>query len=152
MSLKRFFGFSAIALSMGILLYAGIQVAVGQDSAQVWKDDSTGLMWAVDDNGADSGWNQARNYCESLSLEGHTDWRLPTLDELKNLYDPSLKKQFKAKGPIKLTGADIWSSSRNDYGDAWSFNFGFGGTSLAPTGGACGTVGRALCTRGPEKK
>jgi hypothetical protein len=131
-----------------ILLYTGVQVAVSQDSAKIWKDGKTGLIWTIEDNGNDLGWNQAKNYCESLTLGGHTDWRLPTIDELKDLYDGSLPKQYKAKEPIKLTGGNLWSGSRNSSGDAWSFNFGYGGTSVAPTGGACGTAGRALCTCG----
>jgi hypothetical protein len=146
MYLKRFFDHLTMFLSVMILLYTGIQIAKGQDSAETWKDSETGLIWTVEDNGNDFGWNQANNYCESLTLGGHTDWRLPTIDELEALYDGKLSKQYKAKGPIKLTGANLWSGTRNNNGDAWSFNFGFGGKSVAPTGGACGTAGRALCT------
>ena len=149
MYLKRLFDRLAISLSLVILLYTGIQVAIGQDSAEIWEDSETGLSWTVADNGSDISWGQDNNYCESLTLEGHTDWRLATLDELKGLYDRSLSKQYKAKGPINLTGANVWSGTRNNYGDAWSFNFGFGGTSLAPTGGGgCTSTGRALCTCG----
>jgi hypothetical protein len=152
MYLKKLFDHLAISLSVMILLYAGIQVAKGQDSGEIWKDSETGLIWTVEDNGSDLGWNQAYNYCENLTLAGHTDWRLPTLDELKGLYDRKLSKQYKAKGPIKLTSANLWSGSRNKIGDAWSFNFGFGGESVAPTSGACGTTGRALCTCGTGSK
>jgi formylglycine-generating enzyme required for sulfatase activity len=152
MYLKRFFDRLTISLSVMVLLYTGIQVAKGQDSAKIWKDSKTGLLWTVEDNGNDLSWNQANNYCESLTLGGHTDWRLPTIDELEGLYDGKLSKQYKASGPIDLTGASVWSGTRNATGDAWSFNFGFGGKSVAPTGGACGTVGRALCTCGSGSK
>ena len=148
MYLKKLFDHLTISLSMIILLYAGIQVAKGQESAEIWKDSATGLIWTVEDNGSDLSWNQAYSYCDSLTLGGHTDWRLPTIDELKGLYSANLSKQYKAKGPIKLTSANLWSGSRNSSGDAWTFNFGFGGTGVAPTAGACGTSGRALCTCG----
>ena len=148
MYLKKIFDRLTISLSLMILLYAGIQIAIGQDSAEIWEDSETGLIWTIEDNGSDLGWNQAYNYCESLTLGGHTDWRLPTLDELQGLYDGSLSKQYKAKGPINLKGASLWSGTRNKQGDAWMFNFGYGGTSVAPTGGSCGTAGRALCTCG----
>ena len=152
MYLKRLFDHLTVCLSIMILLYTGIRMAKAQDSADIWKDSETGLIWTVEDNGNDLGWNQANNYCENLTLGGHKDWRLPTIDELEGLYDGKLSKEYKAKSPIKLTGANLWSGTRNSGGDAWSFNFGFGGKSVAPTGGACGTAGRALCVRGPESK
>lgn len=147
MNLKTSFGRLAVSLSMMILFYTGIQLAIGQDSPEIWEDSETGLIWTVEDSGSDSNWSQAKNYCESLTLGGHTDWRLPTLDELKGLYDRSLSKQYKAKGPINLKGASVWSETRNKLGDAWSFNFGYGGTTLSPTGG-CSASGRTLCTCG----
>ena len=147
MFLKRFFNQLSISLLMMILLYAGIQLAISQDSTEIWEDSSTGLIWTVEDNGTDLSWGQANGYCESLKLGGHTDWRLPTLDELEGLYDRSLKKQYKARGPINLKAASLWSGTRNKAGDAWSFNFGYGGSSLSSSGGGgCGSVGRALCT------
>lgn len=32
-------------------------------------------------------WNDANNYCNNLTLYGYSDWRLPTLEELKQMYD-----------------------------------------------------------------
>jgi hypothetical protein len=147
MCLKKFFGRLAISSCIMILFCTGIQVGISQDSDEVWEDSETGLMWTVEDNGSDLNWSQSQNYCESLTLGGYTDWRLPTLEELENLYDANASKQYKAKGPINLKAASLWSGTRNNSGDAWSFNFGYGGTTLSPTGG-CGAVGRALCTRG----
>lgn len=131
-----------------ILLYAGIQIAASQDSAGIWEDGSTGLSWAVEDNGSDVNYSQANAYCESLTLGGHTDWRLATLEELEGLYDRNLKKQYKAKGSVNLQSANVWSGSKNSLGDSWMFNFGYGGSSISSGGGGgCGAVGRALCTR-----
>ena len=31
-------------------------------------------------------WSSANSYCNNLDAEGHTDWRLPSLDEAKNIY------------------------------------------------------------------
>ena len=148
MSLKKFFDRRAISLLMIILLYAGVQTAMSQDAAKIWEDSSTGLAWTVEDNGSDLNWSQANAYCESLTLGGHTDWRLGTIEELEGLYDRNLKKEYKAKGSINLQAANVWSASKNDLGDSWIFNFGYGGTSIASGGGGgCSAVGRALCTR-----
>jgi len=53
MFLKRFFDHRVTSLFMILFLYAGIHIAMGQDSARIWEDSSTGLMWAVEDNGND---------------------------------------------------------------------------------------------------
>lgn len=50
-------------------------------------DRLTGLMW--DQNGNRAGgsrtWDQALSDCSSLSLGGHSDWRLPNYSELESL-------------------------------------------------------------------
>lgn len=147
MSSKRFFDHRLISLFIILLISAGVQTTISQDSAKTWEDSSTGLMWTVEDNSGDLNWNQANAYCEDLTLEGHTDWRLATLEELEGLYDRNLKKQYKAKGPVNLQSASVWSGSKNSLGDSWMFNFGYGGSSLSSGGGGCGTLGRAICTR-----
>lgn len=52
-------------------------------------DTRTGLMWAAKDNGKNINWNAAKRYCDNYSVGGYSDWRLPTIDELKGLYDKS---------------------------------------------------------------
>jgi hypothetical protein len=32
-------------------------------------------------------YDDAKLYCELLTIDGHNDWRLPTLDELKYIYN-----------------------------------------------------------------
>jgi hypothetical protein len=143
---KRCFKRLAMSLMLMFLLYPVAQLAICQDSGGTWKDDATGLMWSVRDNGADTNWVQANNYCENLTLGGLTDWRLPTLKELETIYDKRLSKELKSKNPIELKGENMWAES-NDSGNAWVFSFLNGGTSLLPTGGGCGGTGRALCVR-----
>jgi hypothetical protein len=153
MSLKSIFNRRVMSFLVIILLYAGLQAAIGQDSAKSWEDKSTGLSWTIDDNGSDLNWSQANAYCEGLNLGGHTGWRLATIEELEGIYDRNLKKQYKAKEPINLQSANVWSGSKNKLGDSWIFNFGYGGSSLSSGGGGgCGTLGRAICTYRPGSK
>lgn len=51
---------------------------VGQDSGIV----GTRLEWS-DPEGPLMNYQDAENYCASLSYNGHTNWRLPNIDELK---------------------------------------------------------------------
>ena len=89
------------------------------DMASVWTDPGTGLTWTKNDNGSDVNWNQASAYCANLRLGGNSGWRLPTIDELQRIYDPSISITmpcgngdsciFHVKGYLKLSGWH-WSS------------------------------------------
>jgi hypothetical protein len=104
-------------------------------------------------------------YCQKLSLAGHSDWRLPSIDELQNIYDGSGFTAAasngavpvlagRAKGGLLLTGAREWSSSRvlNDRGHrtgiAWQYDFLHGKRSRFDPIGYTGSL-RALCVRHP---
>lgn len=50
-------------------------------------DTKTNLMWAAKDNGADISYTDAKSYCEQYRGGGYKDWRVPTQDELRQLYD-----------------------------------------------------------------
>jgi hypothetical protein len=105
-----------------------------------WTDPDTGLMWTKKDNGSDVNWNQASDYCSNLQLAGYKDWRLPTIEELQGIYDPSVSIQGwlisyvvhteHIKGNLQLTGWQ-WSSSQSSHEnalggqwqEAWTFDF-----------------------------
>ncbi len=94
-------------------------------------DEKTGLMWAVKDNGVDISWNMAKSYCEAYKGGGYTDWRMPTQDELKALYDPN--KDYKCKNGyyvhltelIEITACCPWASETRGF-NAANFNFHYG--------------------------
>ena len=132
-----------------------------------WVDPSTGLMWAAKDNGKDVSWKGAMKYCRDLRLAGYSDWRLPSIDELQEIYDnsgfntphsgdsmPALAG--KAKGGLMLTGAREWSSTRvlddrgRNTGIAWQYDFPHGKRWRYDPLGYTGSL-RALCVRGSGK-
>lgn len=53
------------------------------------SDKKTGLMWAKDSSEDEMNWSDAEAYCKKLNLAGHSDWRLPTVEELFGLVDRS---------------------------------------------------------------
>jgi hypothetical protein len=78
----------------------------------VYFDRESNLQWTVRDNGQDITWHGAREYSERLSLAGYYDWRLPTVDELKGLYEVDEEGRFRIKPQFRLSGHFLWSSIR----------------------------------------
>lgn len=93
-------------------------------------DTKTTLMWAAKDNGTGINWSGAKSYCASYRGGGYADWRMPTRDELAELYEPN-QRQANEEDPsrplhltelIDLTSCCPWTSeTRGD--EAASFYF-----------------------------
>ena len=89
------------------------------------KDKLTGLIWTKRDDGRKRTMQQAKQYCQALSLDGFSDWRLPTIKKLlyladRSKYGPSIDKTY-----FSVKHAWYWSSSE-DKSMAWVVNFEFG--------------------------
>ncbi len=73
------------------------------------------LLWKTQDSGEALTWDDARDWAEGLDEADRTDWRLPTVEELKALYD--LDRPYTASNgqtayirePFELTMTDLWS-------------------------------------------
>jgi hypothetical protein len=50
-------------------------------------DEITALLWADNTNLIQRKWSDAAAFCQSLDLVGYAVWRLPTINELVNMYD-----------------------------------------------------------------
>lgn len=59
----------------------------------VCQDVRTGLTWQIGKSKTFKDEASARDYVKSLDLAGHTDWRFPTMKELKELLDIFDKKR-----------------------------------------------------------
>lgn len=91
------------------------------------QDTKTNLMWSARDNGKDINWSDAKSYCENFQGGGYTDWRMPTLDELAELYDQSIKGKhgYHLTNQITLTRCCPWASESRGF-EAAGFSFGNG--------------------------
>jgi len=156
--------------------------------AGVWADSKTGLTWTKKDNGDgsvttekqakqyDLTWQQAVDYCWNLRIGGHPDWRLPTIEELKNIFSAEThirgeccgetyeaKGYWHVKGNLLLTGTE-WSKTEGDPFDKtpWKeartaifFDEAFQGNEYIDTSGTRSKRDsirmRALCVR-PSKE
>jgi tetratricopeptide (TPR) repeat protein len=121
------------------------------DSDPTWLDPATKLMWQKQNSNIHAGWKKVAAYCSELRLEGFSDWRMPTIDELQGIYDETQNVDGRhVKGGLHLGGWE-WSgtvSGSKAYGldftngqsglgneSVWSFGFCVRGTvnaSLEP--------------------
>jgi len=84
-------------------------------SGNVVIDSELGLMWQ-DDIAVKSvriKWNDAKKYCQNLSLEGYDDWRLPDYKTLISIvdydrYQPAIMPSFKNVNILDY----YWSENR----------------------------------------
>ena len=84
-------------------------------SAEIFTDKATGLVWQdnSDAKNVQKDWSGAKGYCQNLTLEEKSDWRLPTIKELQSIVDikkfnPAIKDGFK-----NVASNDYWSSSEH---------------------------------------
>jgi len=77
-------------------------------------DTSTGLMWQQAGSSNVMTWEQALAYCEGLNLGGDTDWRLPTIKELRSIVDHSRYNPAINNTYFPVTAASWYWSSTTD--------------------------------------
>ena len=105
---------------------------------EVVVDRQSGLMWQSGDSFHELkkglNWYDALEYMDAKNTQkfaGHSDWRLPTLEDLNNLWDASrpvsskdgekigLPKEFKGSGSYYL-----WTSNERGLDNVWYFGLG----------------------------
>lgn len=101
-----------------IPLLAKRELEVGRDGRFIAyevgtvKDTKTGLMWAAKGNGEDITWEDAKAYCENYQGGGYMDWRMPTQDELAEIYDSNKKNRhyYHVTKLIDISSCCPWAS------------------------------------------
>ena len=117
---KKFFIFLVVCffLTVSPLLVAqGGERFIDNGDGTV-TDTLTSLMWAQADNMGDITWHEAQIYCKTPPIAGYkySDWRLPTILELRSLYDKDLEGyeadcglEVKIYPIIRLSCAWVWT-------------------------------------------
>jgi len=115
----------------------------------IWRDPDTRLIWMKKDNLSNLNWQQAKDYCHNSHFAGFNDWRLPTIDELKSLANPAVKKGKAGfiKGNLQVSGVE-WSSSEGKHeGEKLGINLYWGDAQIYSSGYYQTSNDRALCVR-----
>jgi len=96
-------------------------------------DNETGLVWQQSPSTSTFKWLNAQNHCNRLIIDGRLGWRLPTLQELASLVDPTQQFVSIPNGnPFSnVQGSGYWSATTDagNTANAWHVDFSnlFGG-------------------------
>lgn len=91
-------------------------------------DTITGLMWQRTDGG-EMTIEDATVYCDTLTLAGHVDWRLPDASEAFSILDHQLANPALDPAVFPVSAAEYWWTSdrqANDNTKVWATNAGGG--------------------------
>jgi len=88
--------------------------------SETFIDSKTGLQWQDDKSTKEvkKRWNEALLYCANLEYLNHKDWRLPSQEELVDLYT-------KESNLVNLTSSRYWSSTEYTIEPSRAVNVGF---------------------------
>ena len=109
----------------------------------VVADTVTGLQWTKE-YATSVNWQNALGHCEGLNYGGHTDWRLPNMDELKTLINDTIYSP--ASTFPDMPSQDFWSSSSYVGNAETSWRVGFDQGLLGTTNKSMTTL-YARCVR-----
>jgi len=77
-------------------------------------DNLTGLMWVKSPDATQRTWQPALDYADGLTLCGHTDWRLPNVNEMESLVnaeEPDSSIWLNTQGFTNVQPVFYWSST-----------------------------------------
>jgi hypothetical protein len=133
----------------------GSRFIVGKDSSnntcstgeEIESDTLTGLTWVKTPTSTQYGWADAKiapaipnTYC------GYSDWRLPTINELRSLVNYAATQATPASTPAAWLNSQgftnvqtycYWSSTAYSGSNSWYVNFYAGSSNYAVVGNTC---------------
>jgi hypothetical protein len=112
--------------------YTGYSPSYSDNGNGTVTDNLSTLMWEQDVDLNTKNWPEADTHCQNLALAGHSDWRLPSMLELKDIidygsYNPALNNTYYNADTDTLR---YWSTDQES-GNTWIMNFTRGTSSKA---------------------
>ena len=94
-----------VSLLCGDLVKSGSYV-LDKTNNKMWQDTEENVKLLFSQDGAEK-------YCKNLRLEGYEDWRVPTVEEYRQILDMSRKEELKVSRKFTYVQADdYWAIDR----------------------------------------
>ena len=110
-------------------------IVLSNMSSAAVLDRETGLVWEASPSTSGITWANAQIHCNLLDTGNRKGWRLPTIQELASLVDPTRTVPALPVGhPFQhVLSANYWSATTSvaDDDDAWNVSFQGGGVGHA---------------------
>ena len=152
---KTFFGQDAQYTEKGYCVPKNFtleDIMIGGKRHRTTIDNNTGLEWASWTGQSRISWEDSQTFCETLEYGGHSDWRLPSIQELLTIVNfpnnsPALDLAYFSNGPLQY---NVWSSTlvKDDSSKAWYLVARYGPSSYTLKTDASNTY--VMCVRGDE--
>jgi hypothetical protein len=128
--------FSAVVTNGIGSAYSDIKIKL-YPSGDTFIDKNTGLMWQNEDsepiykpwleeysiNGTPYTEYPAIEYCNNLNLGGYTNWRLPTIEELRTIFDATKEESFYVIDGVRGLDGSCWTSSEISENSIYAIDF-----------------------------
>jgi len=118
-----------ILLILNLSLYANF---TRDNSKEIVTDTTTNLQWQdnIDAKTVTKTWKEAIEYCKALKLGDYTNWRLPSINELKSIINrkyinPTISKSFKNTNITDFYWSSTTLTSSKYYARTVGFNYGY---------------------------
>ena len=95
-----------------------IDTYIDTDTKLMWQDNKDAKSVNVD-------WNGAKDYCQNLTIDEYSDWKLPSYLELLSIFTYKKDKYTIKDGFNNVVFMKYWSNSENKNSNtfAWHVNF-----------------------------
>ena len=118
---KRWLGAVLGILFLGFGAFLAVEMNAGEPELSNMGNgicqQKNGLMWQVSSSEKFSSAQEAQDYVSGMNLGDHTDWRLPTKNELYDLCD-IFELSLEGDCPIRLKGG-YWLQDRKVQAGEW---------------------------------
>lgn len=97
-------------------------------------DNETGLIWEQSPDSGTQNWNNAQIHCNQRSVSNRKGWRLPTVQELASLVDPTQSNPALPIGhPFNFVlAANYWTATTNAEFAFYAWDLRFTGGGILP--------------------
>jgi len=133
-------------------IYCPRFVVLTNMGGQAVLDKETGLVWEQSPSTNGYNWNAAQVQCFMLTKGGRFGWRLPTIQELSSLMDPTRSNPALPPGhPFSNVQNDLyWSATSVDSDPAWANLINMGDHTFGPQEKTHPDGGYKWCVRGGQ--